>query len=139
MARVQIDSYFSGYIDKTGKLVIPCIHDRAYDFSNDMARVREQGKNGRYGYINKTGELVIPYQYDYAFDFSDGLAYVINCDDDFTVAEHRYIDKNGNAVFTHKSKVGDPYYGWPYDYSFHNGLAVFMKDDKFVVLEIERG
>ncbi|WP_308575635.1 WG repeat-containing protein [uncultured Fusobacterium sp.] len=62
-----------GYIDKTGKIVIPFEYDKANDFSGGLAAVE---KNGKWGYIDRTGKIVIPFEYDKANDFSEGLAAV---------------------------------------------------------------
>ncbi|MDR7855952.1 WG repeat-containing protein [Tissierella sp.] len=66
-----IDKY--GFIDKSGKLIIPLIYDSANSFSEGLALVK---KDGKYGYIDKTGEVVIPLIYDDAQVFSQGSAWV---------------------------------------------------------------
>jgi len=89
MARVAVsdadgrDKY--GFIDKTGKLVIPAEFLGANDFNEGMAAVSNQ--DGKWGFINKTGALVIPYQYERfshryfgynrGYRFTDGLCWVI--------------------------------------------------------------
>lgn len=74
-----------GYIDRTGKEIIPCIYefdcydlniygeDREY-FSEGLLMVK---RNGKYGFINKMGEKVTPLKYDNADPFSEGLAAVL--------------------------------------------------------------
>ncbi|MDO4441411.1 MAG: WG repeat-containing protein [Moraxella sp.] len=75
-----------GFIDKTGKAVIPVQYDFAWEFSEGLARVEQ---NDKYGFIDKTGKAVIPVQYDFAWEFSEGLAKVkLN-------GETFYIDKTG--------------------------------------------
>lgn len=64
-----------GFIDKTGKVVIPITLDGAYDFGNGLAPVYSREK-GKWGYINTKGELVIPYKYEYAYSFKNGAAIV---------------------------------------------------------------
>lgn len=49
-----------GYIDRTGKLVVPPQFDEAQKFSGGRARVRII-KEG-YGYISTTGERLVPLQ-----------------------------------------------------------------------------
>lgn len=69
-----------GYIDETGKEVIPCIYNKAYDFQeNGLALVCRDDK---WGYININGEEVIPLKYKDAESFSEGLALVTNQDDE---------------------------------------------------------
>jgi hypothetical protein len=42
-----------GYIDKTGKEVVPCVYDDAYAFHEGLAQVKQAGK---WGYIDTTGK-----------------------------------------------------------------------------------
>jgi hypothetical protein len=82
-----------GFIDETGKEVIPCKYDDAYSFSEGLALVNVGGTReiseleydsntyilfygGKYGFIDKTGAEIIPLKYDHADNFSDGLARV---------------------------------------------------------------
>ncbi|MBK7505883.1 MAG: WG repeat-containing protein [Bacteroidetes bacterium] len=46
-----------GFLDNSGKEVIPLIYDDAFRFSEGLAIVE---KNGKSGYIDKTGKEVIP-------------------------------------------------------------------------------
>lgn len=62
-----------GFIDKTGKVVIPCVYEYAMDFSEELACVKQYGI---YGYINKMGEVEIPFDYVYANPFFEGVAVV---------------------------------------------------------------
>ena len=78
-----------GFIDKSGKEVIPLKYDWGYDFSNGLAEVR---LNNKYGFIDKSGNEVIPLKYDLTFDFSNGKAKV-----EFN-GESFYIDKQGNRI-----------------------------------------
>ena len=50
-----------GYIDKTGREVIPCKYDDANVFSEGLAKVKKSGKRG---FIDKTGREVVPFIYD---------------------------------------------------------------------------
>jgi Glycosyl hydrolase-like 10/WG containing repeat len=61
----------SGYIDKTGKLVILPNFDTATSFSENLAAV----KNGnKWGYINPTGLLIIDLKFDEITPFKEGFA-----------------------------------------------------------------
>lgn len=62
-----------GYVDTTGKVVIPFRFSIAGRFSGGLARVQQDGK---WGYIDTTGKFVIPPRYLWAFDFRDGIAEV---------------------------------------------------------------
>jgi WG containing repeat len=107
-----------GYIDRTGKVVIPLKFDEvAEQFSNGLAWV---AINGRHGYIDKTTKIVIPLQsYSRVSDFDDGLARVCSM-----VESHEkcgYIDRTGKVVIPLKfDEVAE---------KFSNGLAwVVIKD-----------
>ena len=71
----------SGYIDKTGAMVIAPQFDwlGPYDtvFSEGLAAVRiGDAKTGKWGYIDKTGKVVIKLQFLHGHSFCDGLAAV---------------------------------------------------------------
>ena len=61
-----------GYIDKTGRLIIPFKFDSAGKFSEGLAAVRIKEKTG---YIDATGKFVIPPPSLSGFPFSDGTGY----------------------------------------------------------------
>ncbi len=60
-----------GFIDRSGKQVIPPKFDNVYPFSEDLAAVMIQGK---YGFIDRSGKQVIPPTFDRVFSFKSGLA-----------------------------------------------------------------
>lgn len=76
---VKIDYKRYYYIDTNGNELINYTFDRAYNFSNGLARVKDfyapKGYNG-YGYLNTKGEVVIPLIYEKAMDFMNGFALV---------------------------------------------------------------
>lgn len=101
-----------GFIDETGKQVIPCIYQFATYFSDGLASVY----NGNYGFTDKTGKQVIPCIYELARDFSDGLASVcLN-------GNYGFIDKTGKEVIP-----------FIYDnaYSFSEGLIPVEMNGKW--------
>jgi hypothetical protein len=51
------DNYKYGFVDKSGKEVIPCIYDYAADFSNGRAMIRLGDKEG---FIDKMGNETFP-------------------------------------------------------------------------------
>ncbi len=61
MAFVKKDQKY-GFIDETGKIVIPCQWDSACSFLEGLAKVK---KDGKYGCIDKIGKLVTPCQWDF--------------------------------------------------------------------------
>ena len=80
----------SGFIDKTGRMVIDPKFDDARSFSNGLAAVKIDNK---WGYIDKTGVVVIKAEFDNPGSFSNGLARV-KVDDKWC-----YIDKTGKYVW----------------------------------------
>lgn len=79
-----------GFIDEAGTLVIPCVWQRVFTFSEDLAAV--QDSSGKWGYINRNGELVIPCRWVSARSFTRGTAAV---EDAAGVFYH--IDQQGNS------------------------------------------
>lgn len=104
-----------GYMDKSGRIVIPLMYDEAHEFSEGIAAVKLDQK---YGGINWWNEVVIPMEYDYMGEFSQGRAMVVRKEvskgdsgDPFgfshtakqypypTVKEkYGFIDRSGNKV-----------------------------------------
>ena len=92
-----------GFIDKTGKEVIPLKYDNAFDFSEGLALV---WLNEKCGYIDKTGKEVIPIKYYNADSFSEGLASVrLN-------GKWGYIDKTGNSSNKPKTWIWSTFQRW---------------------------
>ena len=102
-----------GYINTKGEVVIPCIYDAAWPFSEGLATVKkgrwpigQRLPNGKYGFINTKGEVVIPCIYDHAWSFSEGLAKVlqngkwsiINTEGKVIVAECDYWNTSWSVV-----------------------------------------
>jgi hypothetical protein len=78
-----------GFIDKTGKEVIPCIYDMVYLFSDGFAKVEQSRRSG---FVDKTGNEVFPCIFNEAESFSDGLASVLLGN------AMGYIDKEGYFI-----------------------------------------
>jgi len=60
-----------GFMDRSGKVVIPPEFDDEGDFFNHRAKVQ---KDSRWGYIDDTGRIVVTPRFDNAGDFREGLA-----------------------------------------------------------------
>lgn len=85
-----------GYIDKTGREVIPCKYDWANPFHEGLASVRPSYGSG-YGFIDTLGREVIRHRREIEVpgDFSEGLVVVKNEGND-----HFFVlDKEGRKVF----------------------------------------
>lgn len=90
------NGYKYGYMDKTGKIIIPLVYDFTIRFSEGLAAVK---KNKKWGFIDKNGHTVISFLYDddpfgryELFDFKDGYAQVMK-GDSITL-----IDKKGTEI-----------------------------------------
>ena len=100
-----------GFIDDTGKLVIPCQWNYATDFSEGLARVTDSGWN--HGYIDKTGEVVIPCEWNDAGSFKEGLAPVQDSN-----GYWGFIDKTGEIMIPCDWKLAS---------NFSEGLAAVQE------------
>lgn len=89
-----------GYIDKSGKVIIPLKYDLAYPFREGMAQVStHDGSVYHCGYINKSGKEIIPLKYTSAsWWFQDGTAVVGEGSKKFV------IDKSGKVVLDLSTK-----------------------------------
>ena len=101
-----------GFIDNTGKMVVPLQYDLVLGFNEGLALVRVGEK---WGFIDKTGQVVIPPRYDFPDLFSEGLAAV--------KIGHKFgfIDKTGKMVVP-------PQYDFAW--GFLEGLASVMVGEK---------
>ena len=114
-----------GYIDKTGKEIIPCIYDFADGFSEGLSRVKTGNK---WGYIDETGKEAVPLIYDSADDFSEGFGCVQKG------GKMGYVDKMGKEAVPLIYDSDDDYWR----HKFSEGFAWIKKDGKFVLLQIMR-
>lgn len=138
----------TGFIDWTGKVVVPAKYDGAGDFSEGLAWV---WKNGKPGLIDKTGkEIAMSLPYDIPQNFSEGLAAVMKSN------KIGFVDKTGKEVIPCAydnsakgfsqglaavekggkwgfiDKTGEVVIDFTYDgaYSFSEGLAAVEKNGK---------
>ncbi len=107
LARVKKGDDFVGYIDRTGKLVIPTNYYSIYDFeSNGLAAIYPKEVDGdnddKYTLIDKTGKIVLSTKYSVLRDFSDGLYSVEKAGKPFG-----YINSNGDKVLECKYESSD--------------------------------
>lgn len=89
----------AGFVDKTGKEVIPLIYQDVNSFSNGLASVK---KDEKWGYIDTNGKTLIDFQYEYATSFENGKARVAFGDDGKS-PKYFYIDKTGKILTTRTS------------------------------------
>jgi hypothetical protein len=87
---IRIGSYDkTGFIDKTGKLIIPPIYKfDAVEFSNGLVRLR---KDNQYKIFNKNGESIIPDEYKFK-ELRSGLVVVVKNN------KYHILDKSGDII-----------------------------------------
>ena len=109
LAAVKSDAGW-GFIDPTGKEIVPCKYDQVGNFSDGMAPVK---LNEQWSFIDKTGKVLNQlslkhdnYNISY-LDFHDGMANVVLGSGDSFLGG--YIDTEGNEVIpcTHE--------GWSFE------------------------
>lgn len=112
-----------GFVDTSGKLVIPMEYCEADSFSEGLAAVSLEDSqvflHGQYdrekwGYIDKTGKMVIDAKYQTAQPFSEGMA-AVRTEDGVG-----YIDKTGKEVIPCQYRWG----GY-----FRNGVTYVTERD----------
>jgi hypothetical protein len=88
-----------GFIDRSGKEVIPLEYERADDFHNGLARVT---KNGKSGYIDRSQNEVIPLKYDHIryIRYHRAVTFMGEIDDMGNDVEGKYglVDDKGNEI-----------------------------------------
>lgn len=96
-----------GFLDKTGKLVIPAVYDSKMPFSEGLAAVE---LNNKWGFIDKTGQLVIEAKYDDfpkilggGYYFTEGLCRVL------LNGKFGFIDNKGDLVIPPKYDWVEPF------------------------------
>lgn len=103
----------TGFVNDSGKLVIPCQFEWADYFSEGLAAFMEYNQQG---YLDTSGTIVIKPQFDRALSFSEGLAAV------YKNAFVGFIDHQGNYVI-------DPVYRQAY--YFKEGLTWVTKSPDY--------
>ena len=111
LARVRIDFDQVGYVDKTGRMAIAPQPYYAWDFSEGLAAIAQ---NGQIGFIDKTGQIVIEPRFADVQSFSEGLAAVKVGD------RWGYINKTGQIVIEPKFQAAQ---------SFSEGLAAVAQSE----------
>ncbi|MGC1620277.1 MAG: WG repeat-containing protein [Candidatus Acidiferrum sp.] len=117
LAAVRADNGKLGYIDKTGKVVIPPQFLYARPFSEGLAAVAND--QFAFGYIDAHGNVVIPlmYQNVYPGNFSEGIARVK------ATGEITFVDHKNNPQVVVQNNF---YFA---DGDFHDGLAKISENN----------
>ena len=102
-----------GFIDKTGKVVVPPEWESVRPFHEGLAPVK---RNEKWGFIDKTGKVVIELQWEDAIGFHRGLAGVQRN------GKWGFIDKTGKVIIEPR---------WDEVSNFQQELALVREDKKF--------
>ena len=78
-----------GFVDPTGKMLVPCQFDEARDFDQGLAAVK---RGGKWGWIERNGRTVIPFEFEDAGWFREERAPVKRG------GKWGYIDRTGRLV-----------------------------------------
>lgn len=107
-----------GYVNKSGKEVVPVKFDQINDFAWGIAEVQ---KDGKYGFINQSGLLVLPIEYDGIEHFKNGLAAVKK--------DYKYgcVDKTGKVVIPVKFE----------DLAISEGMILYRLNSKVGCLDLK--
>ncbi len=125
--------YESGYIDLTGKEVIPLgkFHGLEADFHEGLAVLGGYTSENK-GFINKAGEIAIPQIYLNAGDFSEGLAPVQSTETKLW----GYIDSTGVLVVPMEYEKAEPFHD-RVAYVIKNGLAGYIDNTGKTVIDFQ--
>lgn len=112
----------TGYIDKTGKIIIePQFDGNTEEFPEGLAPIRIDTDgiphHGKFGFIDTAGKIVIQPQFDEVSPFSEGLASIR------VGGSHGYIDKSGQTVIESPDFQNAS--------NFTEGLAAVVRGGKF--------
>jgi hypothetical protein len=98
-----------GFVDKTGKLVIPATFLSVHDFSEGLAAVAtgDDPHTEKWGFIDHQGRFVIQPRFDHVYDFHEGLALFslggqTLSEQSYLGGKRGYIDKTGKVVIPAK-------------------------------------
>ncbi|RZS97061.1 WG repeat-containing protein [Cecembia calidifontis] len=78
-----------GFIDKSGKWVIPAQFDEVKKFNDGLASYQ---LNGQWGLVDRSGNIIVPAQFNQISEFRRGLAIVR------TGTKQNILDKNGKLL-----------------------------------------
>ena len=117
-----------GYMNKTGKIVLPIKYWSASSFTEGVAFVGLQSDFQSYRLINKTGKVVSALKFSDVKDFSEGLAAVAFCkyESDGEKCSWGYINKTGKLVIPAKYSEAEP---------FNKGLAAVTLNGKKIKID----
>lgn len=148
----ESQGYKYGYIDSSGKEVIPLIYDGVHDFDFDcLAQVNidnvdytinKTGEihfseglspvimNKKYGYINESNEIIIKPQFEYAGNFKNGVSLVLSPERQFYTQNDFVHLSAGYRFINNEGEFLGLIYGWAEEFSFGFALVRELNDDE---------
>lgn len=118
-----------GYINQNGEVVIEPIYEYAYNFSEGLAAVKQ---NGKYGFIDKDGNTIVPFEFDEVeSSFEDGQAKLVKEDLVYV------FNKAGEQIDSHMKSSDNDYFDYDDDgpsyskYGGYNGWDDNTIDEAF--------
>jgi hypothetical protein len=128
LAMVEVDGEIpprKGFIDKSGKVVIPARFTYVYPFSEGLAAATEsESGDAGWGFIDKTGKWVVPQNYAWASNFQSGVAPVDN------KKNCAYIDKTGTITLSMPAPGGKKSCTMAWG-DFNEGLSRWLFGQKY--------
>ncbi len=138
-----------GYINSSGKIIIPATYNNVHSFSEGLAAV--QNNDGLWGYIDVTGKTKINFSYsNEPTNFSEGIALIKKRSEEH--APYCMIDTTGKIVFQNIVYTTSFYKGKAYIHSklpnenyvtalIDHGFNILknFKPDKFSIYDISFG
>jgi len=96
LAHVESYSTGQGFIDRTGKVVIPLIYQESgYAFSEGSIQMK---LNGRWGFVDSiSGQMIVHFSYDKVSSFANGMALVMK-EGDQGKEKYGFVNKSGKEV-----------------------------------------
>lgn len=133
-AWIQSSNGLCGYIDITGNLVVPCIYVETFDYSNGLARVKDDKGNL---FIDLDGKPLTDNHWKRASDYAYGYAIVSDAQNQYGI-----INTNGQLVYPlnahHILDIASPHSVWiALDDSGYYGLFQFETKEFCTPIEWE--
>jgi hypothetical protein len=77
LIKVQVDKnylgYLYGFLDRSGKEVVPPVYSEATNFEEGVAIIKKEGK---WGAVDRKGKFIIPLKFSMMYPFNEGLSVV---------------------------------------------------------------
>lgn len=120
LAGVTLDNK-SGYIDKTGKEIIPLIYDYPSMFAGGYAVV---SLNDKKGMLDKKGKIIVPTEYTDVLQYVNDNAIIVMLKDKFGI-----VDINGKVL------IAPDKYDYIYNYSLNEKLFIAGSNARYGLID----